>query len=73
VTRDEYENRTDRRVKKREEGEERSEPGYDVVENRKQSQVFFILVHLPEGYSVSCSSSCSSGSWDSKEQEHEHE
>ena len=45
MARNEYENRTDRRVKKREEGEERSEPSYDVVKNRQQPQVFFILVH----------------------------
>jgi hypothetical protein len=45
VARNEYENRADRRVKKREKREERSEPSHDVVEYRKQPQMFFILVH----------------------------
>ena len=46
MARNEYENRTDRRVKKREEGEERSEPSYDVVKNRQQPQVFCVVIHL---------------------------
>ena len=45
VVRNEYENRADRRVKKREELKERREPSYDVVENRQQPQVFLILIH----------------------------
>jgi hypothetical protein len=46
VARNEYENRADRCVKKRKEREERSETSHDVVEYRKQPQMFFILVHL---------------------------
>ena len=45
MVRNEYENRADRRVKKREELKERREPSYDVVENRQQPQVFLILIH----------------------------
>jgi hypothetical protein len=77
VARNEYENRADGRVKKREQREERSEPSHNVVENGKQPQMLFVFVHSLKGCSVSCSSSCSPANFESEdhaqEQEHEHE